>query len=819
MIKQDFNKDWIVGNAVGAMHAVFFGIEKTSQKVDLPHDAMIFTERSADSPLGPGGAFFQGKNYEYVKKFYVPEGDKGKVFYLEFEGVYMNAYVYVNGGLAGKNPYGYSNFYIQINDYLHYGRDNEVKVIVKNASQPNTRWYSGAGIYRNVKIMKAEPIYIVPDGVRITTVDAEPELALLKIDITLKNENIGLNTGYIYTKIKGADGNIVSEESTKFSIVSGGQISVRQRITLKSPKLWDPDNPSLYTCETAIKVNDKVMDEDVTSFGIRKLQLDSVHGLRINGKTVKLKGGCIHHDSGVIGAATFEDAEDRRIRKLKEAGYNAVRSAHHPMGKALLDACDRHGMLVMDELADSWTLSKADFDHSFEFCEWWEEDVERMVGKDYNHPCVVLYSIGNELVENGSPFGNVLGRKIVNRIHSLDDTRFITNGINILISVMDRLSDSAADQGIENMDAILASGEINEVMSALGSLMAKLSAAGEVKKTVEEACELLDIVGYNYSAGNYIPEHEESSNKIFVGTETNPAALDQNWELVENYGFVLGDFCWTAWDYLGETGIGKISYEGEHQTSVYAQYPWVTADCGNFDITGYRLPISYWREIIWGGRNHVPYIAVQKPEHYGQKVRPNNWKLSDSVSSWTWPGFESKDVIVEVYSDAEEVDLFINGKSQGKKPVGNDFKKFYCTWDTTYEAGTVEAVAYISGKEVGRYSLKTAGAPQLKVTKERESVRAGTNDLCYVNIELMDAEGNLNTADNRKVTVKIEGPATIQGSGTGKGDTEENYYDDTHETFYGRMLAVVRAGAEKGIAKLTVSAEGLDTVTVDIPVV
>ncbi|MEH7118064.1 glycoside hydrolase family 2 TIM barrel-domain containing protein [Neobacillus vireti] len=818
MHKQDFNKGWTFGKQISKLEAVFTGVKDKHQEVRLPHDAMILTERTEDSPLGPGGGYFQGGTYQYVKKFVVPQEDQGKVMFLEFEGVYMNAFVYINGDLAGKYFYGYSNFYVQINDYVRYGKENELKVVVQNSSQPNARWYSGSGIYRNVKFMKAEPIYIVPDGVRITTVDADPDLAVLKIDMLLKNENMGLHTGYASTIIKDSDGNTVSEQSTKFTIKTGEQISVRQRITLPNPQLWDTENPNLYTCETVIQINNKVMDKDVTTFGIRKLQLDSLNGLRINGKTVKLKGGCIHHDNGVIGAATFEDAEERRIRKLKEAGYNAIRSAHNPISRALLDACDRNGMLIMDELADCWTHAKQAFDYAAIFTSTWEKDVEHMIGKNYNHPSVIIYSIGNELVENGTPHGNSLGRKIVEKIRSIDDTRFITNAVNLLMPALDQLEDIAASLGFENMEA-LASGEVNEVMNAVGPMMAKLMESSAIQELVEEAFGLLDIDGYNYSPEKYVAEHKKFPHKTFVGTETNPPQLDNNWEIVMNNSYVLGDFAWTAWDYLGEVGIGRYGYDEEPRESIYAPFPYITAQTGDFDITGYRLPISYWREIVWGGRNHIPYISVQKPERYGQKVTFSQWSWTDTISSWTFPGYEGKGIVVEVFSSAEEVELFVNGKSQGKKPVGDEFKKFYCKWDTVYEEGTVEAVAYIKGNEVGRFCLKTAGAPQLKVTMERECLRAGTNDLCYVNIELMDEEGNLNTAEDRKVTVSIEGPATILGSGTGRSKTEENYFDLTHETYYGRMLAVVRAGEEKGVAWLTVSSDGIETVTVNIPVV
>jgi len=783
--------------------------------VTLPHDAMILTDRSPDYPTGGGSAFFKGENYEYTKTLFVPAEDEGKVIYLEFEGVYMNAFVWVNGDFAGKCPYGYTNFYVKINDFLKYGQENEIKVTVKNASQPNARWYSGAGIYRNVKLMVGNPLHIKVDGVRVSTPDIEPELAAVEAATDVEHDGIGHKSGYVVTEIKDAEGNVVASERTRFNILSGECITVRQRMYVRNPKLWDLDSPYLYTCESKIMAGDTVIDEDTNTFGIRSLQLDPVNGLRLNGKTIKLKGGCIHHDNGLLGAATFEDAEFRRATLMKKAGYNALRSAHHPMSKAMLEVCDKIGMLVMDEFSDVWTQTKCDFDYGFSFAEWWEQHIEAMVRKDYNHPCVVLYSIGNEIPEVGSDVSASWGRKIAEKIRSIDETRYITNGINTLLAIMGRMKEIMASMGISQDNA---SGEINETMSNLGAIMSQLSTHPIVDDAIEESCEILDVVGYNYAASRYEKDHAAFPNRVIVGTETFPADLAVNWELVTMHGYVIGDFCWTAWDYLGEVSIGDIKYEDSKNRSFYGSYPWIAAYCADFDLLGNRRPVSYWREIIWGGRNHVPYIAVQRPERYGQIAYPGQWSWTDSVSSWTWPGFEGKGAVVEVYSDAEEVELFINGKSLGKKPVGDEFKKFYSKWDTTYEAGTVEAVAYIGGKEVGRYSLKTAGEPQLKVTPEVKSLRAGSNDLCYVNIELVDKDGILNTAVKKLVTVKIEGPAVIQGCGSANPITEEHYYDDTHETFYGRMMAVVRAGAEKGTAKLTVSAEGLDSITVDIAI-
>ena len=818
MKRQSYNTNWAVGESKSSLVALITRTQTTQEPVTLPHDAMISTDRSPDYQTGGGCGFFKPENVEYTKTAFFPKEDEGKVIYLEFEGVYMNASVWVNGDFAGKHTYGYSNFYVKINDFINFGEENTIKVVVKNASQPNSRWYSGTGIYRNVKLMTGNPLHIKVDGVLISTPAVKPEIATVEVATEIENEGVGFKNGFVVTELIDADGNVAAEERTRFSIFSGESITVRQRIYVENPALWDLESPNLYTCKSRLEANGETIDEDCNTFGIRSLDLDPVNGMQINGKTIKLKGGCIHHDSGILGAATFEDAEYRRAKFHKAAGYNALRSAHHPMSKAMLDACDRIGILVMDEFSDAWTQAKCDFDYGFSFADFWEADTELMVKKDFNHPCVVLYSIGNEIPDIGQDRSAGWGRKIAEKIRSLDKTRYITNGLNLMLAVMGSLPRIMKSMGMSAEEG-KGSGEINQLMTNMQAVMGKLMQSSEINRYVEESCGILDVIGYNYSAERYENEPDISKNHIVVGAETFPKDLDKNWELVTKHGHVLGDFSWTSWDYLGEAGIGHIGYEDDMKASIYGDYPWIAAYCADFDLTGYRRPVSYWREIVWGGRGHVPYIAVQRPERYGQQSRPGNWSWTDSVSSWTWPGSEGKNAIVEVYSDAEEVELFIAGISQGRKPVGDDFKKCYCKFDAVYRPGEVLTVAYINGEEIGRFSLKTAGAPMLKVSKECDTLWAGSNDLCYLNIELVDENGNLNTAANRAVTVTIDGPATLQASGSADPKTEENYRENTHETFYGRMLAVVRAGAETGTSRLTVSAEGMADVSVDIAVV
>lgn len=822
MIKKNFNNGWEFGPATNAVMSGWTHVaQQKFEMISLPHDAMILSGRRADSPTGPGGAFFHADDYEYLKTFLVPEQDSGKIIWLEFEGVYVNAAIWINDEYVGKAPFGngYSDFCIRISDYLKFGTENTVRVTVKNTAQPNSRWYSGTGIYRNVKIIMADLLHIKLDGLRIRSPEIEEQLAVVEVATEIEHEGAGRKSGYVITEIKTSAGKFAVSEKTKFTVFSGESLIVRQRMYVHNPDLWSIDTPNLYTCNVRITEDETIIDEDNAVFGIRKLQLDTVHGFRINGEIVKLKGGCVHHDNGMLGAATFEDAEERRVRMLKEAGYNALRSSHQPMSKAMLDACDRLGMIVLDELTDMWNKQKNRYDQGYFFEEWMETGVESMVAKDYNHPCVCFYSIGNEVAESGAEFGAHWGRKIAEKIRSLDENRYITNCMNLLIFIMNRIPDVIAaameESGVEGKD-------INEIMSKLPTKKREELTNRFVSPMIEETCGTLDVVGYNYTPERYELERNKTPNRIYLGTESSPRVLDICWEPVERLPYVIGDFGWTAWDYLGEVGVGRVQYQNEGVSSkggFYAGYPWIVAHCGDLDISGYRRPISYWHETVWGGRNHVPYIAVQKPERYGHKATYSKWSWTDSIHSWTWPGFEDNSIISEVYSDAEEIELFVNGQSIGRKAVGSTERKCYASWDTIYTPGELTAVAYIGGMEVGRSILKTASEAKIVLYPEKQFLRVGTNDLCFIPIELRDSDGTLNMAVKKTLTVTVKGPAVLQACGSTDPKITESFGANTHETFEGRMLVIMRAGTEKGIVKITVSSECGECIFTEIEVV
>lgn len=820
MKKQKFNQDWIFTIGSGSsLDALAWG-NNTAKQVTLPHDASIGRERNPEEPNGSGNGFFREESYVYTKTFSMNADDKDKNVYLEFEGVYQNAFVYVNNSFAGKCPYGYSNFYVDITKYLNYNEPNALKVVVKNGV-PSGRWYTGGGIYRDVNLMIADRLHLAPDSVQLAAIEVEDDQAIIRAKSTIAYTGIGIREITLCTELMDTDGNVVAADEMPVTVEEHSEQTYQQKMYVLNPNRWDAENPYLYTYRTYIKENDSVIDEETGTFGIRKLQLDTKHGLRVNGKVVKLRGGCIHHDNGIIGTAEFTHSAEARVKKLKETGFNAIRSAHYPMSRKLLEACDKYGMYVMDEYSDVWVSTKVEFDYSTQMTEWWEHDIENLVKKDYNHPCVIMYSIGNEIPEAGNKFDVQWGKKIADKLRSLDDTRYTTNSLNLLLAIMNDLPKLMA----QNADAQAAANtekdqpqEINSMMNNLGAMMAQFMASDFAAEKVKEACAQVDITGYNYAAARYEIDGKLFPNRILVGSETNPPDLDKNWELVEKLPYVIGDFDWTAWDYIGETGIGKINYTDQQSMGFYAPYPCKIAYCGDINILGNRRPISYWRELIWGLRK-APYIAVQLPQHYGEPQSTTQWSMSDAVRSWNWNGYEGKPVKVEVYAAADEVELLINGQSVERKKVG-ETKKYITIFDTTYHAGKVEVIAYSDGKECGRDEILTASDEVVIAAKaDRTQIPADGSDIAYIDICMQDASGILNPNADKAVSISLDGPGEIMGYGSADPESEENYYDTVAKAYEGKLRAAVRGTGETGKIVVTLSADGLESVKVDVEAV
>lgn len=801
MIRTSFNDGWTV-RPFNEFFNVSAGEEPTP--ITLPHDAMIAQYRDAEKVNGHKKSYFPEGAYEYEKKFFVPHEYKDKRMTLEFEGVYMNAMVYINNDFAGQHPYGYSNFYIKADRFLKYGEENEIKVVARTAD--DSRWYTGIGIYRDTKIMISNPVHIAVDGVKITTPEITNDQAIVNIKTEIENEGMNPEKTQVRTEIINPDGHIVATDTVPLTAFSQEKQTLHQNLLIRGPKLWDVDTPHLYVCRSQIVAGEDVLDEAVNNFGIRSLSLNAQDGLRMNGEVVKLRGACIHHDNGILGAATVARAEERRIEILKEAGFNAVRSAHNPMSKSMLEACDRLGMLVMDEAFDVWTQSKSDFDYALSFPTWWEKDIEAMIDKDFNHPSVIMYSIGNEITDTGSANGAAWSRKLANKIRDIDNTRYIINSINGVASVSGQINTFLDDS---------VTGDINALMTKMGHLMKEIQDFDIVKESTEESFATVDVAGYNYAENRYVTDKKLYPNRVICGSETFPKDIATNWQLVKENGHVIGDFTWTGWDYLGEVGIGKIEYEDTNVgDAMYGFYPYYSAYCGDIDLIGNRRPASFYREIVFGLRKK-PYIAVQRPEHYGKEPIVTPWSWSDSVSSWSWEGYEGKPVIVEVYSEAEEVELFINGEFVGKKPTGNAHN-FTAEFDTTYRPGEMIAVSYSKGKEAGRYVLKSAqNNLNLNVDVDRPKIVADDSDLAFINISLADDNGILKPLADRKISVNVQGAGELFGLGSGNPKTEENYFDPACTTFDGQALAVIRP-TTNGVINVTVEAEDCTPQTITI---
>ncbi|MFG1961953.1 glycoside hydrolase family 2 TIM barrel-domain containing protein [Nonomuraea sp. NPDC049028] len=804
MIRTSFNDNWQVRPKTNPF-AELSGQTVPYREVTLPHDAMIEQVRVPSEEGGAGG-YFPGGEYEYRKTFFVPEEHRGKRVVIEFEGVYRDAVVFINGDYAGQRPYGYSLFRIDADRFLRFGQDNEIRVEAR--AHQDSRWYSGAGIYRDTWLLVGEVVRIAPDGVRVATPDIDAERAVVEVATTVVNDSIEIRTADLLIELRDVAGAVVATGAGKITVLPGESAIARQRLYVRDPALWSVAEPALYTCDVTLVG----LDSERVTFGIRSLRLDPVHGLRLNGESVKLRGACVHHDNGVLGAATHARAEERRVQILKEAGFNAIRMSHHPMSKAMLDACDRLGMLVVDEAFDVWTSAKSPYDYSLSFPEWWARDIEAMVAKDYNHPSVIMYSIGNEIPETGTPSGAAWGRKLAEKVRALDGTRYVTNAINNMLAVMSELA-SLREQ---------AAG-INTLMADAGDMMNAVAVSDVVTERTAESYSVLDVAGMNYSDSRYALDRERFPDRIILGTETFPTRIDRNWALVQQYSTVIGDFTWTGWDYLGEVGIGRPQY-GSTPTHV-APYPYLLAGCGDIDITGHRRPASYYREIVFGLRTR-PYLAVWRPEHHGQTFIGSPWAWSDTLPSWTWPGHEGAPVTVEVYADADEVEVLLNGRSLGRRPVD----RFRAAFEARYEPGELLAIAYRDGVESGRDVLRSATGPvRLRAEGDRPVISATGGDLAYITLTLTDANGTLHTSADREVRLEVSGTGALIGFGSANPSTEERFdaaerrtteerFDAAERrTYDGRALAVVRPTGP-GKIRLLASAPDCDPAEIIITV-
>ena len=748
--------------------------------VPLPHDAMLAEPRTALSAGGTNTGWYEGHDYEYQRTLTVPENELADTHILEFEGVYHNAEVWLNGQKAAFRPYGYTNFYVDCAPYLHSG-ENELRVIARNADQPNSRWYSGAGIYRPVQLWTAKGAHITLNGVKIRTLSLQPAV----VEVHVKTTAPGT------VRLMVDDLPAVQQESDGEAVFT---------LTFDNARLWTPETPNLYTCR--VNFADDVVTE---TFGVRKVEWGT-DGFLLNGKRYIIQGACIHHDNGLLGAVCDPDAVARKIRLLKENGYNAIRSAHNPCSKALLTECDRQGMLVMDEYIDHWYIHKTEHDYVDYFNDWWHQDLTDMVEKDYNHPCVVLYSTGNEVSETAQKRGIALTKEMTDFLHELDDSRPVTCGVNIFFNFLSSIgfgvySDEKAKKEAERAEKAKQRGEKTAKKKAVGSqffnnLAGLLGDEFMKRGATLHGCDVktrdafanMDIAGYNYGIYRYKHDLKKYPQRLILGSETFCNDAYKFRELAKQEPRLVGDFVWAGMDYLGEVMVGSWEY-ADYAETFDGGLGWVSAGSGRIDLTGKPLGEALYTRVALEADNG-PYIAVCPVNHTGDRHSPSAWKMTNAMPSWSWTGCEGRKANVEVYACAARVELVLNGHTVGSKTLKNDcLAKF----SIPYESGTLEAVSYdAADHEIGRCKLQSAGGTtRLTLDAEEPTVKPG--HLCYVRLRYTDENGITKPLVRGNIQVQVRG-GTLVGLGSACPFNKHSYLDSETDTYYGEALAIVRMG-------------------------
>jgi len=773
--KQLFDYQWkfFLGDTASAKSRDFNDAEW--RNLDLPHDWSIEGKISPKNPTGGAGGYFPAGIGWYRKTFKTPAEWKGKKVSIYFEGVYMNAEVFINGKSLGAYPYGYSSFSYDISPFLDFDHENVTAVRVDNSQQMNSRWYSGSGIYRHVWLMVTDIVHIGDWGVAITTPDVSAKKATIEIKTRVKNESNLPKAIVLSTRLLDANAKNAGNAQMKIELPANSEKEVAQIISVASPMLWTPEKPDLYDARIQVLQNKKVVDETKTSFGIRSIKFTAENGFQLNGKTVKLNGGCVHHDNGCLGAAAFDRAEERKVELLKEAGFNAVRTSHNPPSEAFLNACDRLGLLVVDESFDCWKAGKNKYDYARYFNEWWKRDLDAMVLRDRNHPSIIMWSIGNEIVERGTSGAVETAKMLAAAIKKLDTTRPVTSAV------------------VDN---------------------------GKNWTTLDPLFAAHDIAGYNYHLGSAPSDHKRVPSRMIVQTESYPKDAFANWKLVKDNNYVLGDFVWTALDYLGESGIGRWYYSGDMPGEHWEHdfFPWHGAYCGDIDLIGWRKPISHYRNLLYNNIEKL-YMVVREPEPEPLEIKTTWWSVWPTWDSWTWPEYAGKAIEVEVYSRYPRVRLYLNDKLIGEKSTTEE-KEYKVEFAVPYAPGQLKAVGVVNDKEMESTVLQTSGdAAKIQLSVDRKEIVANGQDLSYVTIELTDKNDILQPNAMNRLLFEIEGPGVIAGVSNADMKNTDSYVGNTHKAWHGRALVVIRSTHGVGDIKLTVSSVGLSGASLNIKVI
>ncbi len=758
--------------------------DKGWQRVDLPHDWSVEDlPNPSDSVIGPfsknspgktSTGYFIGGTGWYRKHFSLTREEMNKIIWVNFDGVYMDCDVWLNGKHLGKHPYGYTPFNFRLNSSLNpAGKENVLAVRVQNLGK-NSRWYSGSGIYRHVELIVADSVHIIPWGLYVTTYQPSADNATALIVSTIENSSQKDVEISVQTRIYDTSGNLAASVESSQKIPSGQTFPINQTIGIKNPMLWFPESPDLYRAEVTIVSGDKIMDIARTTFGIRTIAVDAENGLRINGKNYLLKGGCMHHDNGLLGAATFDRAEERRVELLKANGFNAVRTSHNPPSRQFLDACDRLGIMVIDEAFDMWERPKNPQDYARFFDDWWKKDITSMVLRDRNHPSVIFWSIGNEINERADSSGLAIGKMLADEVRHLDPTRPITEAI---CDFWDH--------------------------------------PGRNWNTTAPAFALLDVGGYNYQWRKYESDHQLFPERVMMGTESIAMEAYQNWEMVEKHPYVIGDFVWTAMDYMGETAIGHSILDNEHN-DFSLPWPWFDSYCGDIDLIGDKKPQSYYRDVVWD--NSKIEMLVHTPVPPGRKEVISYWGWPDEWPSWNWKGHEGDSLQVRVFTKCKRVRLELNGKIIGVQPV-SDSALLTAVFKVPYEPGVLKAAGLEDGKEVCQKTLVTTGeAAAVRLLPDRTTIHNDRNDLSFVKVEIADPNGKLVPDASVPVKFSVTGAGELVAAGSGCPDEMHSFTRPECKTFKGVGMVIIRPTGKSGTVILKAEAEGLKESEVSITI-
>ncbi len=773
--EQDFNPGWkFVRDSLSGAEGPDFD-DSGWRIVDLPHDWSIEDYPASDTahlgpfdknlPMGRDVGYLGGGTGWYRKTLIITPEHRDKEVIIYFDGVQSEMTLWVNGREAGHHVYGYTPFYFNITPYLNPPGEKNILAVRVYKPDRNSRWFTGAGIYRSVSISYLEPVHVDIWGISIITQAENKKDIHLKVDVV--NDENDVADVDIVTHIISPKGKVVTKVKTSGTVPAGTRKTFLAKAKIKNPVKWDIDNPELYVAKVQVLKDDEVVDEYVRTFGIRSISFSAEKGFLLNGKTVLLKGGCVHHDNGLLGAAAFKAAEKRRVRIMKENGFNAIRTSHNPPSKYFLDACDELGILVIDESFDAWVKPKRPNDYHLYFKDWWKKDLEAMVLRDRNHPSVIMWSFGNEIQERADPGGLKRAREMIELIKSIDNTRPVTQAICRFWDNPGRKWDDTAP-----------------------------------------AFALLDVAGYNYQWQRYETDHEKYPDRIMFGSESFPLEAFDNWQKVKELPYVIGDFVWTGMDYIGESGIGHSVYTNKDDDSktFLMPWPWYVAWCGDIDITGNKKNQSFYRNILWGKSKLE--VLVHEPVPFGMVEKTSAWGWPNERTSWNWEGHEGDSLIVHVYTSYPAVRLELNGQLIGEQKVSEN-SRYTAVFQVPYEPGTLKATALQNGEKRDEKLLKTSGPlAQIRLMPETEIMPSGRGEIVYIRVEGDDGSGHLVADSEQQMTVKVNGVAELLAAGNGSPVVEGSIQDNMFRLFRGRGLIVIRSTGKAG--SIHVSVETVD---------